>query len=577
MNESNKATKCLTAFFRIVIAVFMLFLMGVLSMASVIGTTGMENIKEGQGRDTVVQQIRENIESVIFYNDNILANLIWLVVGFAVVYLIMPLLKKIPLWAELVIIAVWTIVLGFWWVQTSQVAPSEDSWIVSKTAIDFSKGDFSKITSDDRYFRNFPFQLGFVLFEELLIRAAGMFGEVENLIFIQEISVVLLASSYVALLLMINRIFEDKRIRHTAFVLLLFCIQPIISCTFLYGIVPGMAFAIWAVYLEICFIQSEKWTAKIIFGVLSALCITLSVVIKTNNLIVLVAMVILALVTAFRSRKSLFNLILSVVCVILCTTTPDAVASMYEKRADTVLGDSVPMISWFAMGMQEASNAPGWYNGGATLGNLDSAGLNEKKAAEQSKGEIKKRIGDFANDPQYRNDFFYRKYTSVWNETSYQSIWNNTVRWQYKDKTGIAKWVCGDGEKSTKRFMDIFAQLIFILCFCGILYCMKKKNTYAMIMPLIVLGGMLYHLLAEAKSQYALPYFVWLTVFASCGFIFVYDKVKPCINGRFRKNKAVSENTENEVITEDSENIEDEMISENMVDETVPVNAKYEE
>lgn len=565
MNESNKATKCFTALFRIVIAAFMLFLLGVLSMASVIGTTGMENIKEGQGRDTVVQQVRESIESVIFYNDNILANLIWLAVGFTILYLIMPLLKKIPFWAELVIIAVWTIVLGFWWVRTSQVAPSEDSWIVSSTAINFSKDDFSELADGNRYFRNFPFQLGFVLFEEILIRVAGMFGEVENLIFIQEISVILLASSYVALLLMINRIFEDKRIRHTAFFLLLFCIQPIISCTFLYGIVPGLVFAVWAVYLEICFIQSEKWTIKIIFGILSALCITLSVVIKTNNLIVLVAMVALALVTAFRSRKNLLNLILSVVCVMLCIITPDAIASMYEKRADAVLGDSVPMISWFAMGMQEAANAPGWYNGGATLGNLDSAGLNEEKAAEQSKGEIKKRIGDFANDPQYRNDFFYKKYISVWNETSYQSLWNNTVRWQYKDKTGIAKWVCSDGEKSTKRYMDIFAQLIFILCFCGILYCIKNKNTYAMIMPLIVLGGMLYHLLAEAKSQYALPYFVWLTVFASCGFIFIYDKTKTYIDERFRKSKVVSDNTENEMIPENTE------------DETVTVNAEYEE
>ena len=47
-----------------------------------------------------------------------------------------------------------------------------------------------------------------------------------------------------------------------------------------------------------------------------------------------------------------------------------------------------------------------------------------------------------------------------------------------------------------------------------------------MIMPMIILGGMLYHLLAEAKSQYALPYFIWMTAFASCGFVFISDKIK---------------------------------------------------
>lgn len=546
MNESNKLTKSLTAVFRIVIAAFMLFLMGVLSMASILGTTGMEIVKEGEGKDNVVQHIREQIEAVVFYNDNILANILWLAICFALVYLLMPLLKKLPLWAELLIVVVWTTALGIWWINTSNVAPSEDSWVVSQTAIDFSKGDFHAIAEGERYFRNYPFQLGFVLFEEVLIHIAGIFGEVENLIFIQDISVVLLASSYVAMLLMLNSIFEDKRIRHVAFLLLLFCIQPIISCTFLYGIVPGFAFSVWAVYLEICFIKSDKWHKKLIFGILSAFCITLSVIIKTNNLIVLVAMVMLAVVTAFRDKKSLLNIVLSVVCVFSCSVTPDAIASMYEKRADVELGASVPMISWFAMGMQEASNAPGWYNAGATLGNLDSAGMDEEKAAEQSKQEIKKRIGDFANDPQYRNDFFYKKYTSVWNETSYQSLWNNKVRWQYKDKTGLAKWACGDGERAVKNYMDIFAQFIFILCLCGIIYCIKQKNTFAMVMPLIVLGGMMYHLLAEAKSQYALPYFVWLTFFAACGFIFLYDKVKPL---HFRKRKKedtveIAENTE---------------------------------
>lgn len=546
MNESNKTTRRLTELFRIVIAIFMLFFLGVLSTSAIIGTTGMEIVKEGEGVDTIVQRIREQIEAVVFYNDNILANLIWLVLGFAVVYLLMPLLKKMPLWAELAIVAAWTILLGSVWVNTSQVAPSEDSWVVSQTALDFSNGDYHEITGDDRYFRNYPFQLGFVFFEELLIRAAKLFGDIENLVFIQEISVIMLASSYVALLLMVNQVFEDKRIRHTAFILLLFCIQPIISCTFLYGIIPGFVFAAWAVYLEINFIQSKSWKMKLLWGILSVLCITIAVTIKSNNLIVLVAMVMLAVVTSFKNKKSLCNLILSVVSIILCVLTPDLITSMYAKRAGTEFGDSIPMISWFAMGMQEASNAPGWYNYGATVSNFEISEFNADVASERSKEEIKKRIGDFSADKQYRNDFYYKKFISVWNETSYQSIWNNKVRGQYKDKSGIAKWVCDDAERTTKSYMDIFSQFIFIMCFFGILYCMKQKNTYAMIMMLITLGGMMYHLLAEAKSQYALPYFIWMTVFASCGFIFVFDKAKPYINKYTDKyidrNKALAEN-----------------------------------
>lgn len=540
----NKPTKCFTTIFRIVIAVFMLFFLGVLSMQALIGTTGMEIIGADQTVSSVVQYIREQLESVIYYQDNVLANLIFLVVGFIAVWLLMP--RHLPLWAESLLLALWTIVLGFLWVRSSQVAPSEDSWTVSQTAWDFARDNYERITGGSRYFQYYPFQLGFVFFEEILIRIAYLFQEdLQNLVFIQEISVILLASSYVAILNMLDQIFEDKRIRHTAFILLGLCIQPIISCTFLYGIVPGFAFAVWAVCLEIRFLKSESWKGKILWGILSALCVTLSVVIKSNNLIVLVAMVLLAGVTAFQNKKTLCNLILVVVSVIPCTLAPDAIVSMYEKRADTEFGDSIPMISWFALGMNEGMSAPGWYNYGATVSNFEICEFHADAASERSVQEIKNKLEYFSEHKQYRNDFFYKKYVSVWNETSYQSLWNNKVRGQYNPKTGLAKWVCEEKEPETKQYMDYFAQLIFILCFCGILYCLKQKNTYAMTMPLIVLGGMMYHLLAEAKSQYALPYFIWMTVFASCGFVFLMDWLKPylCVQNKFKFLKTATDTT----------------------------------
>ncbi|MDE7120569.1 MAG: hypothetical protein K2O42_00195, partial [Oscillospiraceae bacterium] len=383
LNRLNqyKLTEYFTTIFRIVIAVFMLFFLGVLFMQALTGTTGMEMIGAEQTVSSVVQYIREQIESVIYYQDNMLANLIFLVVSFFAVWLLMP--RHLPLWAESLLLALWTIALGLLWVRSSQVAPTEDSGTVSQTAWDFARDNYGMITEGNRYFQFYPFQLGFVFFEEILIRIAYLFKEdLQNLIFIQEISVFLLASSYVAILNMLDQIFEDKRIRHTAFVLLGLCIQPIISCTFLYGIIPGFAFAAWAVCLEIRFLRAKSWKGKILWGILSALCLTLSVVIKSNNLIVLVAMVLLAGVTAFQNKKTLCNLILVVVSVISCKVTPDAVVSMYEKRAGVELGDSIPMISWFALGMNEGMSAPGWYNYGATISNFEICEFHADAAAE---------------------------------------------------------------------------------------------------------------------------------------------------------------------------------------------------
>ncbi|MPN36645.1 hypothetical protein SDC9_184155 [bioreactor metagenome] len=50
-----------------------------------------------------------------------------------------------------------------------------------------------------------------------------------------------------------------------------------------------------------------------------------------------------------------------------------------------------------------------------------------------------------------------------------------------------------------------------------------KKNKYAkespelLVIPLIIFGGVLYHILFEAKSQYVIPYLVLMLPLAACG------------------------------------------------------------
>lgn len=547
---SEKITKVFNVTARAVIAVFFTFLVGVLTMAALTGTTGLEIISEGCGVDTVVQRIRDKFESVIYYNDDILANFIWLAAFMAIALLIVKLSKKLdekkfPLWLEIGLLCSWTVVWGFIWVHTSQLSPTEDSLTVLNASLDAVKDKYTTIT-DIRYFQYYRFQLGYVFFNEVLIRAAQVFGEVKTLLFLQDISVVMLSSSYAALLLSANRIFKDRRIIHVMAVLLAITMQPVLTCSFLYGLVPGLAFAIWAVYCEIVMIQSSTWKGKIISGVLAALFVSLSVMIKSNNLIVLVAMVIYAVIYMFSDKKQLVCVAAAIVSIIGCVALPNIVANSYENRAGKELGDSIPFVSWFALGMNEADNAPGWYNYGSTMSNFENSNFDADVAAERSVEEIKGRLKVFKKSPQYRNDFFYRKYVSMWNETSYESIWNNQVRAQYKEKTGLAKWVCGKGEARVKHFMDLLAQFVFVGTLASVVYCVKKKNTLGLFPALITIGGMLYHLLAEAKSQYAVPYYVWMTAFAAVGIVFMADKLLPIIQGKKAEPAVESAPAENE-------------------------------
>ena len=394
---------------RLVIGVIAVFFMGVLSLGSLLHTTGMEIVHEGEGYFNIVNSLVENIESVIFYNDNILANVLWLGICIGVCILIMPLLKKLPLKYELIIVGVWVALLGIIWVSSSNSSPSEDSMVVTNASAEFARGDYSLLTGDNRYFKNYSFQLGYVLFNELLIRFWGIFGEVKDVFFLEFFNVFFLVSSYIGIILINHKLFKDERVRHITVFMLMFCIQPIIFCVFVYGIIPGFAFAVWAVYFEILFLKSDELKKQIIFGCLSTLMISLAVLMKSNNLIVLVAMVIMAGVTMFKKKRAAFNIIFAVLWIVASIIPQSAVKGMYESRSGADLGDAIPFVSWISMGMNEAVNAPGWYNYVYTVYNYEEQGFDKNKAGEKSKEEIFNRLGYFNENKQYRNDFFYKK------------------------------------------------------------------------------------------------------------------------------------------------------------------------
>ena len=71
--------------------------------------------------------------------------------------------------------------------------------------------------------------------------------------------------------------------------------------------------------------------------------------------------------------------------------------------------------------------------------------------------------------------------------------------------------------------MDLYTQLIFAAVLFGVIMCTRNKNLFSTIFPLIILGGFLYHLISEAKSQYSIPYYVIMTGFAAYGLCCLYD------------------------------------------------------
>ena len=508
------------------ISLVVLAFLAFLSLTSLMHTTGMEVIREGGGIETCVYSIKERIESVIYYNDSFYMNIIYFIISAALCFIIIPRSKKIPVWSMALFITIWTIVFGTIWVYSSQVLPSEDSGVVLNASVLAAQNDFSFLKDSD-YFRNYSFQLGYVFFDEILIRIHNIFAPFTTALFLEVLNVVYLAFIYCALILLNKELFNDNRI--CAITTLIFALSPapLVFSVFVYGVIPGLMFAVWAFYFEIKYLRTDRLR----FAAIAAIFIAIAIMIKSNYLIFLIAM-IMVIAIKFVSRKNFIaNASFVIIAVVLSTSISPVVKYSYEKRSNIELGDSIPYASWIAMGLNETDLAPGWYNAAYTVFNFSDNNGDAKKAGKASKEDIKERVSYFAKNPQYADDFLYLKTVSQWNETSYQSLWNNQVRFQYKDKGKIANYICGNGEKSAKKWMDIIAQFVFISSSIGLLFCIKNKNVLTLILPITVFGGFLYHTISEGKSQYIMPYYILLLGFAAYGICMLYDKM----SGQFKK------------------------------------------
>ncbi len=560
-----------TAFVRIIVGIFILTIMSILTMSAFLHTTGMEVIGEGEGCSTSLYFIQEALESVIYYNDSFISNIIWLVLCLLICYTLMPLLNRLSLRTELILLSVIVIASGMIWVSSAQSAPSEDSMMVTNASFEFAHNDFGRLTNpEERYFRNYSFQLGYVFFNEIIIRFRELFGKPENLLYLERLNVLFLDAAYIGIMLITDMIFDDKRIRHMTGLFMVLAAAPIMFSTFLYGIIPGFCASVWSVFFLVKFLRADKLKWKCIHGVACTALIALAVMIKSNNLIVLVALCVMAAAGISAKKNLITNGVLMIAAVVLSVSVSPAVKGMYESRSGVDLGDAVPFVSWFSMGLDESSNAPGWYNYVHTLRNFEESNFDADVAAEKSKEHIKERIKEFAQHPQYADDFFYKKFVSQWNETSYQSIWTNRVRMHYAEYGKIANWVINENEYTVKKLMDIFAQLIFFGALAGSVFILRDKRLMAALFPLIIVGGVMYHLLAEAKSQYAIPYFILMFGFAAYGICGLYDRLPDNIKRIVKRFQFISE--KKEPVTAPATTVAEDKKTEQPVKEAAPKN-----
>lgn len=458
-------------------------------------------------------------ESVYYVNDSIIKNVLAAFTFFLFVILSTYCLSKLKTKVLCGILVLWTCIIGVIWINSAQIGTFADSGMVVRAAQEVAVGKYDIFK--ECYFFHYPFQLGYVLFLELFIRIFN----INTPIGIQAINVASLAIVYVANIVYIELVFKNKLVTTCTFVLFGICAQSILYCCFAYSVIPSLAFA----SLAVVFFALYDYKKKIIYLFFAAVMIGGSVMIKPNSMIVLVALIIIAILNILmnHNKKILIFIFLAFVFSIVFKNL--AIIN-YESRGGVDLSEGSPSIDWLAMGLsnkdQESSWAPGWWNGYG-WSNYENANHDSQKAKENSVKEVRKSLNNFSSDLNYTQNFFAKKILSQWNEPTYESIWfgwsrvalgtRNAFLNALYDKPGIVY-------ELFLKYMKYYQQFIFLSALIYAISLFKRElNMEYVLIPLIIIGGFLYHTLFEAKSQYIIPYFIMLIPLAADGVVSIAD------------------------------------------------------
>ena len=283
--------------------------------------------------------------------------------------------------------------------------------------------------------------------------------------------------------------------------------------------------------------DNKLWLAGI-----AALLITLAVVLKHEYLIFLIA-VCIALVLHTVDTMRFLSLAAVAVMIVCSIFAPKLIASMYSSRSDVKLNAGVTFTLKRYQGISDSSMAPGWFNWNAVT-TLVQNGMNTSEADKAANEAIDSRIKEL-NESGLLGDFFKQKFLSQFNEPAFESVWVSQVRGHnYGEGVTEPKLVSsvytGGLAKLLDRWFNYYDMIVYAGFAAGMIWMLyrRRMNPAGIILPTAVLGGVIYLMLTEAKSQYFLPYFILLIPFAMYGILESVGALRSKAEFLFKAQKA---------------------------------------
>ena len=397
------------------------------------------------------------------------------------------LLKDGMFWAVIIAVNAFISVI---WILATRMYPAADQETLVNIAADMRNGVY-RAWQPGGYMFLYPFQNGILL----MIYAISCIFTDNTYLAAQFVNIPFCILGIIASSMCVYKLFKSKNLMRITAILMTLWLPFAMYNTFIYGTVPGFALMMSAYWIALSYFEKrDVW--KIVAASLLA---ALSVILKSNYSIMLIALIILIAMDIIR-RCNIRSIAFVIMLVVTLAAGKYTCNGITEHITGTDTPEGVPKIAWAAMGI---SGDYGWWDGY----NIYIYGVNNYDSELAKKGSwerIDLCIEQFVKKPLSFVRFFAGKIVSEWCEPTFQSVSIQNSRSSSIEQCRFVKSFMRDEGiiSHIYRFiLDIFQTLVYTGTFAWLWYGRKNMTFEQMILGICLLEVSCFILSGKQKGS----------------------------------------------------------------------------
>lgn len=469
------------------------------------------------------------ISNILFsvHIDNLVSNRVTYNFGLDavnIVYLVVTLLLlvilikrdffRIPENKLLIIFLATCLLVGLFWIFTNDIELREldDAYNSFRIAKSINNGNYD-VLSYRTYISVYPNNIGLVTYDLINIK---LFGETGALYSIRLINLLFVLISYYCLYAISKILFKNNRLINCVLIFLMFSsMQFVFYSFFVYGNCLSYSLALLSVLFLLKYFNDNK-----IYQLLpSVIAIILSISIKMNSIIVLIAESIYVFLYVLKNKKfvTILFIVLSFLGMYLGTS---GLQKFWGSKVDIDYNDTkLPTICWLAYGLNYDETNPGHYFNEFEVYHYDN-GFNGEFTGSQAKIFINGVLNRFKEKPSVALKFYFEKFMVSWANPQYEAF----DQYRELNNSELSKnIIAGDINNFLDNYWDAISTIISVGLVLYIVKRYKKVKLFELIGAVIVIGGFLFHSFWEVKAIYLYQYFMYLLPYAACGISLLFN------------------------------------------------------